>query len=170
MKREPPERGMLSAKIYSRCLTRVLLDNNEREVSMKLACSKMSAVVALVAFVGAGWIPAVYAQEPPKVTRKVLLKQDTTIPDREAVVIAVELQPGSEEGRHTHPAELYAVVQEGTLLLESEGKETVTYKVGDAFYVAPGKVHNGKNNGTVTTRLTAFMVAEKGKPLSTPAK
>ena len=137
---------------------------------MKLACSKMIAVVALVTFVGAVWIPAACAQEPPKVTRKVLLKQEMTIPDREAVVIAVELQPGSEEGRHTHPAELYAVVQEGTLLLESEGKDTVTYKTGDVFYVGPGKVHNGKNTGTVTTRLTAFLVAEKGKPLSAPAK
>jgi len=63
----------------------------------------MFTVVALVTFVGAVWIPAVYAQEPPKVTRKVLLKQDMTIPDREAVMVVVELQPGSEEGRHTLP-------------------------------------------------------------------
>ena len=137
---------------------------------MKPACSKMFAVVALVTFVGSVWIPAAYAQEPPKVTRKVLLKQDMTIPDREAVMIAVELPPGAEEGRHTHPAELYGVVQEGTLFFESEGKDTVTYKAGDVFYVGPGKVHNGKNNGTVTTKVTAFMVAEKGKPLSSPAK
>jgi quercetin dioxygenase-like cupin family protein len=137
---------------------------------MKPACSKMFAVVALVTFVGAVWIPAVYAQEPPKVIRKVLLRQDMTIPDREAVMVAVELPPGLEEGRHTHSAELYVVVQEGTLLLESEGKENVTYKAGDVFYVGPGKVHNGKNNGTITTRWTGFFVAEKGKPLSAPAK
>ena len=137
---------------------------------MNIACSKTFAVVALVMFAGAVWIPEVHAQEPPKVTRKVLLKQDMTIPDREAVMIAVELPPGSEEGRHTHSAELYVFVQEGTLLLESEGKENVTYKAGDVFYVGPGKVHNGKNIGTVTTRLTAFLVAEKSKPLSAPAK
>jgi quercetin dioxygenase-like cupin family protein len=130
----------------------------------------MLNVVALVTFVGAVGIPAVYAQEPPKVTRKVLLKKDMTIPDREAVMVVVELQPGSEEGRHTHPAELYVFVQEGTILLESEGKENVTYKAGDAYYVGPGKVHNGKNNGTVPTRLMAILVAEKGKPLSAPAK
>lgn len=137
---------------------------------MKHACSKRFAVVALATFVGAVWIPAVHAQDPPKVTRQVLLKQDMTIPDREAVMISVVLPPGSEEGRHTHPAELYVFVQEGTLLLESEGKENVTYKAGDVFHVGPGKVHNGKNNGTVTTRLSAFLVAEKGKPLSAPAK
>jgi len=137
---------------------------------MKLACSKILAVVALVMFVGAVWIPAAYAQEPPKVIRKVLLKQDMTIPDREAVMVAVEFPPGSEEGRHTHPAELYGVVQEGTLLFESEGKDTVTYKAGDVFHVGPGIVHNGKNIGTVTARATAFFVAEKGKPLTAPAK
>jgi len=137
---------------------------------MKLACLKMFAAVALVMFVGAVWIPAAYAQEPPKVTRHVLLKQDMTIPDKEAVMVVVELPPGSEEGRHTHPAELYVFVQEGTILLESEGKENIAYKAGDAYYVGPGKIHNGKNNGTVPTRLMAILVAEKGKPLSAPAK
>jgi quercetin dioxygenase-like cupin family protein len=137
---------------------------------MKLACSKIYALIALVAFVGTTMISAGYAQEPAKVTRKVLLKQDMTIPDREAVMIAVELQPGSEEGRHTHPAELFVVVKEGTLLLESEGKDNVQYKAGDVFYVGPGKVHNGKNTGTITTKLVAFFVADKGKPLSAPAK
>ncbi|MBP2685299.1 MAG: hypothetical protein H6Q81_204 [Deltaproteobacteria bacterium] len=137
---------------------------------MRLVCAKMFAAVALITFIGAVRLPAVYAQEPPKVTSKVLLKQDMTIPDREAVMVVVELQPGSEEGRHTHPAELYVFVQEGTIQLESEGKENVTYKAGDAYYVGPGKVHNGKNNGTVPTRLMAILVAEKGKPLRAPAK
>lgn len=132
--------------------------------------SKILTLVALVTFVGTALIPAVYSEEPAKITRKVLLKQDMTIPDREAVMIAVELQPGSEEGRHTHPAELFVVVEEGTLLLESEGKDNIMYKAGDVFYVGPGKVHNGKNTGATTTKLTAFLVAEKGKPLSTPAK
>jgi quercetin dioxygenase-like cupin family protein len=137
---------------------------------MKPACSKILALSALVAFVSMALIPVVHAQEPAKVTRKVLLKQDMTIPDREAVMVAVELQPGSEEGRHTHPAELFVIVQEGTLLLECEGRDNVLYKAGDVFSVGPGKVHNGKNTGTITTKLTAFFVAEKGKPLSAPAK
>ena len=137
---------------------------------MKRRFSKILLVVACAVAIGAVWLHAVYAEEPSKVTRKVLLKQDMTIPDKEAVLIAVEIQPGAEEGRHTHPAELYVVLQEGTLLLESEGKDNTSYKAGDVFFVAPGKIHNAKNNGTVTAKLTAFLVAEKGKPLSTPAK
>ena len=46
---------------------------------------------------------------------------------------------------------------------------TSTLKAGDTFYIAPGKVHQAMNKGTVTARLLAVFVAEKGKPLSRPA-
>jgi hypothetical protein len=55
-----------------------------------------------------------YAQEPES-NRKVLLKQDMTIPDREAVMVVVEL-PWLGRGQAYHPAELYVFVQEGTIL------------------------------------------------------
>ena len=132
----------------------------KKSISLYFTIIGLGLVIALAA----------YAGDPSKVTRKVLLKQDMAIPEKEVVMIAVEIQPGGEEGRHTHPAELYAVVQEGALLLESEGKENTTYKAGEAFSVGSGKIHNGKNNGTVAVKLNAFLVAEKGKPLSSPAK
>lgn len=137
---------------------------------MKRILSRKILVCVFAAILSMIWIQAAYAEEPPKVSRKVLLKQDMTMSEKEAVILAVEIQPGAEEGRHTHPAELYAVVQEGALLLEVEGKDNQTLKAGEAFFVAPGKIHNGKNVGTVTTKLNAFLVAEKGKPLSSPAK
>lgn len=108
--------------------------------------------------------------EEGKVAKKQLLKQELTIADREAVMIAVELQPGASEGRHTHPAELLGFVREGELTLEQDGKQTVAYKAGEAFYVPPGTVHNGMNKTTGVTRVTATLIAEKGKPLSTPAQ
>ena len=131
----------------------------------------MKTAFVLVAMIAcAAWCTSLYAEEPAKVTRKVLLKRDTTIPEKEVILVAVVIQPGAEEGRHTHPAELYVVVQEGAIVLECEGKEDMTFKAGDAFSVAPGKIHNAKNNGTIAAKLTAFFVAEKGKPLSSPAK
>jgi len=81
-----------------------------------------------------------------------------------------DLPPGSAEGRHTHPAEVFAFVQTGTILLEVEGKPTVTLTAGDYFYLAPGEVHQALNKGTVPAKLAVVFVAEKGKPLSTPAK
>ena len=82
----------------------------------------------------------------------------------------VELPPGSAEGKHTHPAEVFAFVLEGTITLENEGNPTTTLKAGDTFHVLPGKVHQAINSGSVTAKLAAVFVAEKGKPLTTQVK
>jgi hypothetical protein len=50
------------------------------------------------------------------------------------------------------------------------GVRSLTGALDDNKRTELWKVHNGKNNGTVPIRLTAFLVAEKGKPLSAPAK
>lgn len=136
---------------------------------MKHAGLKTVAVCAICLLAAAAGSLALYAQAPA-VKRTPLLRQDTTIPDREALIVLVELPPGSAEGRHTHPAELYVYVQEGTISLEHEGKPTASFKAGDVFSVAPGKIHEGINNSQSTAKLTAFFLAEKGKPLSVAAK
>jgi quercetin dioxygenase-like cupin family protein len=132
--------------------------------------SKRAGVFAAVVALGIAGGLALNAQQPPQAKRTIVLKQDMTIPDREAVMAHVELPPGSAEGKHTHPAEVYAFVQEGTISLEYEGNPTVTLKAGEVFHLLPGKVHQVINNGAVTARLAAVFVAEKGKPLTTPVK
>ncbi len=110
-----------------------------------------------------------HAQQTPAIKRAILLKQDMTLAGREAVVATIELPPGSAEGRHTHPAELYVYLIEGEIVLESEGKADQIMKAGDAAAVAPGKIHQAINRGSVTAKGVAVFVAEKGKPLATPA-
>jgi quercetin dioxygenase-like cupin family protein len=110
------------------------------------------------------------AQQAPAVKRNIVLKQDMSIPDHEGVMALVELPPGAAEGKHTHPAEVFAFVLEGTISLENEGNPTATLKAGDVFHIAPGKVHQAINNGSVTVKLAVVFVAEKGKPLTTPVK
>ena len=132
--------------------------------------AKRARISAVVVAIGIAGGLALNAQQPPQVKRNIVLKQDMSIPDHEAVMALVELPPGAAEGRHTHPAEVYAFVQEGTISLENEGNPTVTLKAGDVFHVSPGKVHQAINNGSVTAKLAAVFVAEKGKPLTTPAK
>jgi quercetin dioxygenase-like cupin family protein len=134
---------------------------------MKTVSSRMAAVVAIVAAVAVVGIQGLKAQPAPSVKRNVLLKQDMTIPGREAVMAQVELPPGSSEGKHTHPAEVYGFVQEGTITLEVEGQPTKTLKPGDVFSIAPGLAHQGHNKGSVPAKLLAVFVAEKGKPLTT---
>jgi quercetin dioxygenase-like cupin family protein len=146
------------------------MNRGKGEVTMKHVSSRLVAVVAIAAVVGAAGIQGLKAQQAPSVKRTVLLKQDMTVPGREAVMALVELPPGASEGRHTHPAEVYVFVQEGTPTFEVEGQPTRTFKAGDVFSIAPGQVHQGTNKGGATAKLLAVFVAEKGKPLTTPVQ
>lgn len=132
--------------------------------------SRIVAIVAGIAFFSIGATFALHAQDKPHVKRNIVLKEAMSIPDREAVMALVELPPGASEGRHTHPADVYVFVLEGEITQEIEGKPTVTLKAGDVFHVSPGQVHQATNNGSVTAKLAAVFVAEKGKPLTTPVK
>jgi quercetin dioxygenase-like cupin family protein len=123
---------------------------------------------------GLAWVTAAPAQTSapaaaPAVERKLLLKQDTAVPGREAVMASVTLPPGGREGRHTHFADVCGFVVEGTVILDVEGQPTKTYKAGDVFVIPQGKIHEGRNEGTVTAKISAVFFAEKGKPLTTPA-
>jgi quercetin dioxygenase-like cupin family protein len=137
---------------------------------MKYKYATIIALVAGVALISLGGEFALHAQETPHVKRNILMKEAMSIPDREAVMVAVEIPPGVAEGRHTHPAEVYAFVLEGAISQEIEGKPTVTLKAGDVFHVASGQIHQATNNGSVTAKLAVVFVAEKGKPLTTPVK
>ena len=131
---------------------------------------KRATGVALAAAVAVAGALALHAQQPPAVKRNIVFKQDMTIPGHEGVMALVELPPGAAEGRHTHPAEVFAFLLEGSILLENEGSPNVTLKAGDVFHVLPGKVHQATNAGPGTAKLAVVFVAEKGKPLTTPAK
>ena len=135
---------------------------------MKHPIPKIALAAAAALLLGAAGTEWLTAQQPPAVKRNVLLKQDMTISGREAVMASVELPPGSREGRHTHPAEVYAFVLEGTPTMEVEGQPAKSLKAGDVFTLAPGQIHEGVNSGSTTAKLSVVFIAEKGKPLSTP--
>ena len=126
------------------------------------------AALAIALAVGLAAVSALNAQPAPAVKRNIVLKQEMTIPGREAVLAIVDLPAGSAEGKHTHPAEVFAFVVEGTVVLEVEGRPNATLKPGDHFYLAPGSVHQVVNSSAAPAKLNAVFVAEKGKPLTTP--
>jgi quercetin dioxygenase-like cupin family protein len=118
-----------------------------------------------------GWV--VRAQNKPAagptVTRTVLNQQDLAVPGYAAALVRVQLPVGSREGRHHHPGTLIAVVADGTMTLEVEGKVS-TYKTGETFAVPPNTVHEGMNKSSAPITLIASFVFPKDKPMTIQEK
>jgi quercetin dioxygenase-like cupin family protein len=110
----------------------------------------------------------VWAQQQP-FKRTVLQQADISVPGREVITAAVEIQPGASPGRHTHPGEEVGYVLEGTIVLQQDGKPEMTLQAGQAFLIPAGTIHNATNGGGGIARILATYIAEKGKPLATPA-
>lgn len=134
---------------------------------MKKAIASAAGVCGLLALSAAVTVPVIAQQ--PAVQRKVLLTQDLAIPGYQTVSAVVEIPAGGREGRHTHPGSVVVYVTDGTLTLDYEGHPTATYKPGEAFYIEPGKVHEGINSSSAPVKAIATFVVEKGKPISSPA-
>jgi quercetin dioxygenase-like cupin family protein len=132
-------------------------------------CRTLITAVAVAGVSVVGWALLPATAQQPTVQRKVLITQDLPIPGYQSVVASVELPVGGREGRHTHPGAGFAYVLEGSITLEHEGRQTMTYKAGDAVYIEANKVHEGINASSAPVKLVATFVVEKGKPLASPA-
>jgi quercetin dioxygenase-like cupin family protein len=128
---------------------------------------KGAAALVIVAAVSAG---AAVAAQQSGFTRTPLQDQPISVPGHHGVTARVEIGPGVESGRHTHPGEEFGYVLEGVLQLEIDGRALQILKTGDVFFVPAGVVHNGRNTGSGKTTLIGTYVVESGKPLSAPAK
>jgi quercetin dioxygenase-like cupin family protein len=116
---------------------------------------------------GIGLDRALLAQ--PEIKRSILLRADVpTGVQYETVMAVAEIPPGGTSGPHRHPGFEIGYLIQGSLVLEHEGRPTVTLKAGDSF--KNDAVHNGTNKGNVPAKILAIYVIEKGKPVSEPVK
>ena len=125
-------------------------------------------IVILVTLAAAGIVAGVSAQQAG-FKRTVLQQGNLSVPGREVVTAVAEFQPGATVGRHTHPGEEAGYVLEGSIVLEQEGKPTVTLGAGKTFLIPAGTVHNATNSTAAQARVLATYIVERGKPLATPA-
>jgi quercetin dioxygenase-like cupin family protein len=87
---------------------------------------------------------------------------------KDALVLTVELAPGSSTGRHTHPGDCYGTVFEGVVELHVEGREARWMSVGEAYHNPRGTIHEFRNIGEKPARLVNTMVVDKGQPRLQP--
>jgi quercetin dioxygenase-like cupin family protein len=128
---------------------------------------RVVAIATFVTLVLAGIVAGVGAQQAG-FKRTVLQQGNLSVQGREVVQAIAEFQPGATVGRHTHPGEEIGYILEGAVVLEQEGKPTVTLGAGKTFLIPSGTVHNATNSSSSQARVLATYIVEKGKPLATP--
>jgi quercetin dioxygenase-like cupin family protein len=135
---------------------------------------RLEYVAALAIMISAGAIPPALAQQAAPTTVTTLMKQAMTdFPDREVIMITLDIPPGGGSPPHRHPGHhIFGYVLEGTYKLKlDQGPETVLTK-GQTFYEASGQLHAVSANASQTepAKILAVIVAESGKPITVPEK
>jgi len=82
----------------------------------------------------------------------------------EVTAMAIDIDPGTETGWHSHPIPVYAYMVSGTLDVELQDASHIVYKAGDVIIEVMNAMHNGMNRGTEKVRLIAFYTGEEGSP------
>lgn len=106
--------------------------------------------------------------------RKTVFEHD--LPDldlRNWSVTAIEVSyaPGASSAAHRHPGITIAVVLEGEVRSKVGDDPEKTYTAGQMFLETPNQLHAVSRNASTSkpAKLLAVMLAEKGKPITTPA-
>jgi quercetin dioxygenase-like cupin family protein len=122
--------------------------------------------VVLIAVLLAGSIVA--TSEPraqqPGVRRVDLQRHDLSVAGREVVQVRVELAPGAEFPKHTHPGEEIIYVIEGSLEYQVGANPPATVNAGGVLFIPAGAAHSARNVGKVKGAELATYILEKGKP------
>lgn len=84
----------------------------------------------------------------------------------EVTALSIEIQPGAETGWHHHPIPSFAMVMEGTLQVTLRDGRTRRFNAGEAFAEVISTAHNGRNVGTVPTKLLVVYTGAQGATLT----
>jgi quercetin dioxygenase-like cupin family protein len=118
------------------------------------------AAAAILGAQGRGSSKGVFKHELP----------DLTMKGWSVTAVEVSYGPGDASASHSHPGITIAYVLEGEIRSKvGEGSEQ-TYSVGQMFMETPDQLHAVSRNASTTkpAKLLAILLAENGKPLTTP--
>jgi quercetin dioxygenase-like cupin family protein len=97
---------------------------------------------------------------------------EVTLKGWSATAVEVTYQPGESSPPHRHPGITIAYVLEGEVRSKVGDQPEQTYTAGQMFLETPGELHAVSRNAseTLPAKLLAVLLAEKGTPLTAPAK
>jgi quercetin dioxygenase-like cupin family protein len=89
-----------------------------------------------------------------------------------ATAVEVVYGPGESSAAHRHPGITIAYVLEGEVRSKVGDEPERTFKTGEMWLETPNQLHAISGNASTTqpARILAILLAEKGKPLTTPEK
>ncbi len=112
-------------------------------------------------------IVAAFADEPK---RTVLKRSDLTGTNMEIIVAVLEVPPGVNIAKHSHPGEEAVYVLEGATLQFPDGRE-MSRPAGEAGVNVRDIPHAGyKVVGDKPLKLLTVHIVDKGKPMTVPAQ
>ena len=118
--------------------------------------------------------PKLAAQSPTPGAKRVFEHDlpDVSLSGWSVTAIEVTYPPGEGSPAHHHPGVTIAYVLEGEIRSKVGDQPEQTYSAGQMFLETPGQLHAVSRNASETrpAKLLALLLAEKGKPLTTPAK
>jgi quercetin dioxygenase-like cupin family protein len=127
---------------------------------------KSTAAWILSVVVGGGTLVAQDVTVTPLVSKDL-----SEVPGRELSMITVEYAPGASDPIHTHDAQAFVYVLEGSVVMQVRGGAPATLTPGQTFYEGPDDVHVVGRNASRTerARVLVFLARTKGAPILKPA-
>jgi quercetin dioxygenase-like cupin family protein len=113
-----------------------------------------------------------FAHDP---SEKVTVLQDEmlkNVPDKKALMIEVDYQPGQSSIAHKHDGTTMAYVISGQITSQVKGQPAKTYKPGEFWYEPAGSEHMVSKNASATkpAKLLVFMVLAPDEKVLIPLK
>jgi quercetin dioxygenase-like cupin family protein len=84
-------------------------------------------------------------------------------PGKEVTMATVEYAPGGKSPPHSHHAQVFVYVLEGSLRMQVQGSPAVTLGPGGTFYEGPDDVHIVSENASQTKPAKFLVVMVKDK-------
>ena len=132
----------------------------------------MKALPLVAAVLALSVSAAALAHDP---SEKVTVLQDQMLknaPDKKAMMIQVDYQPGQSSIAHKHDGTAMAYVLEGEVISQVKGEQPITYKKGQFWYEPAGSEHLVSKNASTTqpAKLLVFMVLAPDEQVLIPLK
>ena len=136
-----------------------------------MSSSRIAAVVALSIALALGSVSTLSAQQS-SVSAPLMSKDLPEFAGKEVVMSTVTYPAGVASAPHRHDAHTFVYVLEGTVVMQVEGGQPMTLGPGQTFYENPTDVHATSKNASQTqpAKILVFMIKDKGKPATRPAK